>query len=220
MSWTWLTPFGNALWLLPLAILVAAFAMWHERMRHWREVLPWLGALLFASALVAASKIAFYGWGVGVYSLNLTAPSGHAVLAMAFWPVFLMLLAPTRRVTLRTLLAFLGVALGLAVGVSRTVLGAHPPSEVLAGVMIGGVVAAIGVGHMRRLGMGVAPVVLLLAALVALPSWKPDWIYQHLPSERWFARIATELSGRDKPYNRTGWLREGRAAAAKAQPRP
>ncbi len=221
MNWAWLTPLGNALLLVPLMAVTVLALLWRARGQR-REVLRWPLALLAAVALVAASKIAFYGFGFGVKSWNLTGYSGHAVVALGFWPVFLMLLVPVRMITLRTLLMLAGVALGLAVGYSRIALGAHPPSEVLVGAILGGLVAAVGVGHLLRLQLGTPVAVALLAAMVALPLWKPEWISAHLPSERWFARIGTELSGREKPYRRATWLREGRLVSVPgaAQPRP
>lgn len=220
MSWAWLTPLGNAVLLAPLMAAVVLVLLWRARGQR-KDVLRWPLALLAAVAVVAASKIAFYGFGFGVKSWNLTGYSGHAAVALAFWPVFLMLLVPVRFITLRPLLVVAGVVLGLMVGYSRIVLGAHPPSEVLVGVILGGLVAAVGVGHLLRLELGMPVVVLLLAAMIALPLWKPEWTNMHLPSERWFARIGTELSGRDKPHRRATWLREGRPAAPNtAQPRP
>lgn len=220
MSWTWLTPLGNAVLLTPLIATTVLILLWRARGQRW-DVLRWPMALLVAVAVVAASKIAFYGWGFGVKSWNLTGYSGHAVLALAFWPVFLMLLVPVRFATLRPLLMLVGVALGLAVGYSRVVLGAHPPSEVLVGLILGGLVAAIGVGHLHRLDLGVPMATTLLAAMIALPLWRPEWTSAHLPSERWFARMGTELSGREKPFRRATWLREGRTKAPdSAQPRP
>lgn len=220
MSWTWLTPMGNAVLLTPLMAVTVLILLWRARGQRW-YVLHWPLALLAAVALVAASKIAFYGWGLGVKSWNLTGYSGHAVLALAFWPVFLMLLAPVRFITLRPLLILVGVALGLAVGYSRIALGAHPPSEVLVGLILGGLVAAIGIGHLHRQDLGMPMASALLAAMIALPLWRPEWTRAHLPSERWFARIGTELSGNEKPFRRAAWLREGRNKTPDAaQPRP
>lgn len=220
MNWAWLTPLGNGVLLFPLMAVTVLVLLWRAR-GHRREVLRWPLALGVAIALVAASKIAFYGFGIGVKSWNLTGYSGHAVLALGFWPVFLMLLVPVRFITLRPLLVLAGVVLGLMVGYSRIALGAHPPAEVLVGVILGGLAAAIGVGHLLRLELGTPMVLVLLAAMIALPLWKPEWTSAHLPSERWFAQIGTELSGREKPFRRAAWLREGRAVtSATAQPRP
>ncbi|MFC5577716.1 phosphatase PAP2 family protein [Lysobacter niabensis] len=93
MHWSWFSALGNSALILPaLACVLALLATHSDEGRH--DARRWLLASGLAFGAMALSKIAFYGWGVGIHALRLASPSGHATLAMAFWPVFLALLAP------------------------------------------------------------------------------------------------------------------------------
>jgi len=205
MSWDWrifVLP-GSAWLVLPLvAVLGAVLAARDPSARG--PVLRWWAAIAVAVLLVAASKIAFYGWGTGVRAWDLTCFSGHTVMAFAVWPVTLMLSMPVARPALRTAGLIAGVLLAALIGYSRIPLGAHPPSEVLAGVALGGAAALVGTRAMWRqqLPLQLAPV---LAVLVVLALALPGRHLPVLPSEKWFAAAGTALSGRDAPVNRKKW---------------
>src|SRR5690606_8435938 len=90
------------------------------------------------------------------------------------------------------------------IGYSRIPLGAHPPSEVVAGVLLGGLAGATSAWALRRqrLSLRLAPLaVAVLILALALPGRRLPL----LPSEHWFAAIGTALSGRDTPVNRKKW---------------
>ncbi|WP_051412698.1 phosphatase PAP2 family protein [Pseudoxanthomonas sp. J35] len=203
MSWDWrifVLP-GSAWLVLPLvAVLGAVLAARDPSARG--PVLRWWAAIAVAVLLVAASKIAFYGWGTGVRAWDLTCFSGHTVLGLVLWPVALALLVSPRHRAWRVSLAAVGWIFAGLIGVSRLMTRAHPPSEVLAGVLLGAAVAAHGLHTLRRhqwpRAWGMVPVILcLLAALWIDPR------SMRLPdSERWFAQIGATLAGRDKPWSR------------------
>jgi undecaprenyl-diphosphatase len=79
---------------------------------------------------------------------NLSFPSGHATNAMAIL-LLAALLLPSRH---RTLWIFLAIAGGVAVGLSRNLLGVHWPSDVVAGWLWGAGFALTGYATARRLG--------------------------------------------------------------------
>ena len=113
MHWNsyWWAALGNSALILPLlAGVVALLATQSADGRH--DARRWLLASGVAFSAMALSKIAFYGWGIGIHPLRLASPSGHATLAMAFWPVFLALLAPAERRSWRNA----GIAIGFAIG--------------------------------------------------------------------------------------------------------
>jgi undecaprenyl-diphosphatase len=71
-------------------------------------------------------------------------PSGHSATSVALYALLAFALARlARRSHHRRLIVCAGVALALAVGISRVWLGAHFPTDVLAGWAVGAAVAAL-----------------------------------------------------------------------------
>lgn len=206
--WLSITRFGGAGLTLPLAI---AIALWLALGYTWRLAAAWLGLLGVAIGVVALTKIAFLGWGVGVRELDFTGVSGHAMLSTAVYPValFLMLL-PTRR-PVRLAGVVIGLAAGLAVGLSRVVLDAHSPSEAVAGCAVGALAAVVFVwwswdakpGHLHAVPVALS----LLMLTVALHDVR-------VPTQRWITHIALHLSGHERPFIRARWK------AGRDNPRP
>lgn len=68
-------------------------------------------------------------------------PSGHAASAAALYMTLAVLLSRDHRPGVRALALSLGALVTIAVGVSRVFLGAHHPTDVLAGWLVGGLLA-------------------------------------------------------------------------------
>ncbi|MFT4256226.1 MAG: phosphatase PAP2 family protein [Pseudoxanthomonas sp.] len=209
---------GDALLVGPAVLLAVVLLSLQDR-AAMRPALAWLACFAAACALVAASKIAFYGWGIGVRAWNLTCFSGHTVLALGAWPVLLALLVPPRHRRGRAAMAVAGIALGLLVGASRVALHAHPPAEVLVGVVPGGLAAAVGLHGLRRRDLAAGKALLLGAGLALLLAWGSQRLLPRLPTEQWFQRVAVELSGREKPHARPRWLQSPPPQARRAPSR-
>lgn len=217
MHWNWLSPLGNAALLWPL-LLATAWQLGRQSHEAGRKTRPWLLAMAGASVLVTACKITFYGWGTGVRAWNLTGPSGHAMLAMAFWPAFLALLVPAHRPGHRRLAVATGVLFALACGVSRGISRVHPWPEVALGLILGGAVALVGLHCLRGESLTMprprtVPALLLIGAFIGLLG------PVNLPTERWLARAGARIAGREQPIKRREW-RSGEASAPieKSQP--
>lgn len=211
-EWRWFVVPGSALCVLPLVLLLGALVMRRNDAGARAAVLRWWVAVAAGVAITAASKLAFYGWGIGVRAWDLTCFSGHTVLALSLWPIALALpIAPTRPL-LRRLMAAAGIVFALLIGLSRIELRAHPVSEVIAGILLGGAVAAVGLHALRRHWLSpprtAAVAVLLSTAL--LGTWLGGARYPMLPSEAWLATVAARLSGRAGPIDRSHW-RQGAA---------
>lgn len=190
-AWWTITHLGSSSLLLP-ACLLLMWGLW--RTGHTRT-LQWLVlALGSAVSVTLLSKLAFYGWGFGVAAWDFTGVSGHTLLAAALLPLLLRCMPG-----LGVWGAVAGAGLAIAVGVSRVVVGAHSPSEVLAAWLLGGLVAAavlstLGRVRLRHPALVVAPL-LLLGSLHTPAS-------TYLPSHSWEVRAALWLSGRTTPYTR------------------
>jgi len=204
-EWRWFVVPGSALCVLPLVVLLGA-AVWSNPGGR-AAVVRWWIAVIVAVVLAAGSKIAFYGWGVGVRAWDLTCFSGHAVLAFGLWPVALALAIPPARRGWRHLAVLLGTAFALLIAISRVELRAHPVSEVIAGVLLGGSVALVAMRALR--GQWLAPrttgAIVVLMVLFALACGLAGRRFPMLPSERWLARAGAAWAGREAPVDRRQW---------------
>lgn len=209
--WPLITRLGEAEILLPAMLLMLAALVRQAESRP----LAWSWTLLLAAAvgLTTASKVAFLGWGVGSAPLDFTGISGHSMFAAAVYPLLAGLLAGRAPRWGRACAIGAGIALALLVGLSRVMVGAHSPTEVIAGLALGSAVGALGVrgAGLPRLRLG--PV--LPATLALWLAWTPA----HAPASRTHSavtEIALTLSGRQSPWQRTDLSRHGAPPA----PRP
>ena len=209
--WPLVTRLGELQVLLP-AVLLAVLSLALRRETR-RMAVTWLALVAGAVALTLASKLAFMGWGLGWSRMNFTGVSGHAMLAAALLPVLLVALVPTGSSLARGCALGLGAALALLVGASRMALGAHSPSEVVAGLVLGGVVTALVLTTSRRAaGQPQRAWVLPVAALVAVGLWltlSPAYA-PRVDTHGLVTQLSLQLSGRSTPWSRADMLRERR----------
>ncbi|HEY4295481.1 MAG TPA: phosphatase PAP2 family protein [Paraburkholderia sp.] len=208
--WYAITSLGGAGMTLPLAF---AIALWLALGYTWRMAAGWLLLLGVAIGVVTVTKLAFLGWGVGVRELDFTGVSGHAMLSTAVYPVTLFLMLLPTRPAIRLIGVVLGLAAGVAVGLSRVVLSAHSPSEAVTGCLVGALAALLFVriawnaepGRLAALPVAVS--MLVLAVLMH---------GVHVPTQRWVTHIALTVSGHERPFIRAKWkaVRDLRPAAA------
>jgi membrane-associated phospholipid phosphatase len=197
--WISITAFGSVGVMAPVALATAA---WLAVGYRWKYAFAWLALLGGASAIVALSKIAFIGWGIGVRPLDFTGVSGHALMSTAVLPVAIFVALMPCRTVMRGLGLFAGLMLGALVGVSRVVLNAHSWSEVVAGCALGAVVALAFARIAWKAQAGTlspTPVAASLAVVVFLLHGVP------VPTQRWITEIALGLSGHERPYVRARW---------------
>ncbi len=195
--WPALTDFGDSALMVP-AIL--AIALWLLTIRAWWMSLCWLGFVGIAIGLVALTKIAFIGWGLGIQSLNFTGISGHATLAMSVLPLAGWLLSSPRSRMVRIALTLACILGALLIGVSRIGLGYHSMAEVVTGIVLGGLVSG-GLIMMARRSQPHAlrhrwiPGLLILVLLISGHGHRA-------PSEHLLTAVALFVSGHTTPYQR------------------
>lgn len=203
--WHVITRLGETGVVLPAALLVLAW-LWR---RAPMAALGWAGALTSAITLVAATKIAFMGFGQGIAVLDFTGLSGHSMFAGAAYPLLGWAAMAGRARPWRLAGLASGTTLALLVAVSRVPVQAHSVSEVVSGAMLGLAVALVGVQLARRHPPAPA---LRPAALAALVVWgvavlglRPEPL---VPSHEMVARVALAVSGRERPYTRADLHRQ------------
>lgn len=208
-AWLFVTRWGNSLLLLPAASCIGA-GLWlaGDRRVAWRWTLGFGGAVL----LVLATKLAFLGWGVGIRSLDFTGISGHSTLAASVLPMLAWWLTQERPPDMQRWAIFGASALAVGIGVSRVLLSTHSSAEVVAGLLLGSLVAYAVIPHGRvsasRLLFRWAVVCLLLCAGLVPGAGTSDEAHGVV------VRLALHLSGRNEPYTR-GWLDRAPSQGAK-----
>ena len=133
---------GNMAYLIPLVICAVMFAVWRSR--------PLMAASIAAAYLLQYALV-WIGWGVwnrarpdliadGLAAPGLHSfPSGHATVITATFGFLFYLWARSSRNSLEQILAFvLFVAWTVITSMGRLALGAHWPSDIFAGWIIGG----------------------------------------------------------------------------------
>ena len=130
------TAMGSA---VAISLATAAGAAWLALQRRWHNLMV-LSVVLVAAAVISVSlkdsierarPQASHWLALSDYSF----PSGHSLFSMAIYPTLALALATSKRS--RRYLVGCGLACAVLVGVSRVYLGAHFPSDVLAGWSIG-----------------------------------------------------------------------------------
>ena len=195
-SWTLITNFGDSAVMLPAAVTIA---LWLAAGGAWRATFAWLASFGTGAALVAGTKIAFLGWGIGSAWLDFTGASGHTMLASSVSLTAIYLLSrglPTRH---RLVLAAAGLAGALAIGISRLALDCHSISEVCAGLLIGSLVAGTFVAVSRRLPQPAAAPGVMIAALAVICVMMHG---HQAGSQGLIMRVSLYLSGHTQPYTR------------------
>jgi len=199
--WEILSLIGNVTFTGPIGI---AIAVWLLVGKSWRLTLSWCLLFCGGMALVVATKVAFYGWGIGVESLDFAGFSGHSMRAAAVFPVAFFLVARAYgQARYWALLA--GIVLAILVAVSRVELGAHSVSEAVTGCLLGLMVAGLFVWHVStegHLALSRILVALCMPVLLMLPQHGHGVALQ---TESWIAQLAMLLSGHDRPFTRQQW---------------
>ena len=197
IPWMYITGVADTVVTLPAA---ATIVVWLLTGRAWRMALWW--SLLFAGglAIVAATKIAFIGWGIGINALDFMGMSGHAMRATAVFPVIAYLVLQRSSAAVRASGVLLGISIGLLVGVSRMALQVHSVSEIIAGCMIGGAVSLGFIWVSRGLPRPYLHRRLIALGMLAL---LPTAYANPAPTNQWMNAVALYLSGHDTPYDRS-----------------
>ncbi|MBK4734326.1 phosphatase PAP2 family protein [Noviherbaspirillum pedocola] len=195
-TWTLFTKLADTYVLLPAALLCMLCL---ASARAWRLTAVWAVLLGCGLALVAATKLAFVGWGIGSRDWNFTGISGHAMRAAAIAPVLFYLLAQNSGLVVRMLAIFGGITFGILIGISRLAVHVHSVSEVVTGCLLGIVISLPFLALLERSPRPAFPRHLLLAAALPLLAMTGT---PGAPTEKWLERVALSLSGHSAPYTR------------------
>lgn len=191
LLWMALSALGGISVTGPLGVAVA---VWLLAGRTWRLSLAWCLLYCVGMGAVVATKIAWYGWGIGIPEWKFSGLSGHAMRACAVYPVVFYLMFLKARPAMRHAGVAIGVLLAVLICVARVPVLAHSVSEVVLGGAVGLAVAAAFVVAARSeqpAVVGRVLVALCVPLVLVLPFAKPA------PAEKWVQQVATYLSGNE-----------------------
>lgn len=193
-----ITSVADTVVTLPAA---ATIALWLIAGRSWHMALWWCLSFVSGLAIVAATKIAFIGWGVGISTIDFMGMSGHAMRAAAVFPVILYLVLQRSPVIVRMSGVLIGILAGMLVGTSRIALNLHSVSEVVTGLAIG---FAISLGFIWMSRAFPKPHLSRWIIALGLSALLPTSYAKPAPTDRWMNAVALYLSGHDMPFDRSG----------------
>jgi membrane-associated phospholipid phosphatase len=137
VAW-WVNHGGSWEFLLPAMLVL--FVVSREARRHW-----WLWAAILPLAAAAETFLKTVVGRTRPMGPAMGFPSGHVTAVAAFALLLIYLTARMRLAApARRLLAGAAILLVLLVGLARVLLGAHWPSDVLGGLLLGVTFAAAG----------------------------------------------------------------------------
>jgi membrane-associated phospholipid phosphatase len=198
------TELGDSKLLVPAAIMAALCMQSGARF----SALRWMAAAGAAGMVVLVSKLAFIGWGIGSADLNFTGISGHSMVSMAVYPVLGFALGNTYSRRAAYLLAAISAAMGFGIGVSRIELSAHSWSEVIIGLLLGGLVSVWVLRQWPQKPFGVRAAPLFIGFL--LSSWVGNHVAPKVETQDIVVWLALELAGHDHPYTRDALTMRGK----------
>jgi hypothetical protein len=200
--WTEWTNMADAAVMLPAAILMSVWLLCNQR---WPRALLWPALFCLGASLVAASKVAYVGWGMGCARLNFTGLSGHTLLASMVFPAVFYLLLESIQLRWRYLGLAIGLALGALIGYSRLVVRAHSMSEVVLAFGLGAALSLVFAVLDERRAYSWRSLWTLMAALSMMLALQMGAL---APSQDLLTRVALRLSGHSAPYVRGHWSSE------------
>lgn len=189
ISWLAFTKLADTNFTLPLAALLA---IWLACAREWKSAFWWCLLFGFGLLIVAATKIAYVGWGIGIASVDFKGFSGHAMRAATIAPplIYILLQRQTQQIRLAGLLCAIGFS--IAICISRLVLGAHSVSEAISGLLFGLLISFCFIWTCSQRPATTFDRRLLIAGLILL---LPLVSMEPAPTESWIQRVAVALAG-------------------------
>ena len=127
------THFGDAALLVPVSLVAIGVLVWGG---HRAAALRFAVAVASLMAATVALKVGFYATG-GDATLDILSPSGHAGFSVTVYTCCAAVLAKQLRPLGAIAVVAAVVALLVTILVSRIVLGAHTPAEVVMGCAVG-----------------------------------------------------------------------------------
>lgn len=147
------TFFGNTITIIGIAGIIGTFLLFSKTRRVY--IAGFITTLLGSAASVYALKVLVArarpsGLIPAITEISFSFPSGHATASIALYGFLAFLLCRLYPERKRVVL-MVAIAIILAIGFSRLYLGAHFPSDVIAGYALGGLWLLLGIWITNRI---------------------------------------------------------------------
>jgi undecaprenyl-diphosphatase len=135
-----LTFFGSTKFVLSITAITGVIFFYKKEFSYF---LLFLGTVTAASLSLYFLKLFFHHprpmlFPPLVHETSFSFPSGHATLSVLFFGLLAYLAASsTKKTVARSVIFFLWIFIILGIGISRIYLGAHSPTDVFAGWLLG-----------------------------------------------------------------------------------
>jgi hypothetical protein len=191
---------GGSLVMIPAAVAVFGYLIIG---RAYRLALFWAVSFGVALMIVAASKLAFMGWGIQLRYVDFQGFSGHAMRSTAVIPTVLWLFMYNTPRGLRRLALAFGLLLGTLMAAAVALFDTHSASESIAGFMLGALVSLSFTARSQDMKLaplrGSAQAVLVIGAAAIIIGLQGIAVYS---ADTVLGHIATALSGIAQPHKR------------------
>jgi membrane-associated phospholipid phosphatase len=132
--WNYITDFGDSSVTLPLAAFLLLYLLAVQR---WRSALAWGLAVGSCGLAMAMLKLVFQSCEPLLASKDFTSASGHSAMSTMVYGGCALLLTTRPAAWPRVATGAIALALVAMIAVSRVIIGAHRPLEVMAGLLVG-----------------------------------------------------------------------------------
>jgi len=132
--WTFITDFGDSSVTLPLAAFLLLYLL---TLRRWRSALAWALTIGSCGLAMASLKILFQSCEPVLATNEFVSASGHSAMSAMVYGGFALLLTTRPAAWPQVATGGLAVILIMMIAVSRVIVGAHQPLEVVVGLLVG-----------------------------------------------------------------------------------
>lgn len=160
--WSQLIVLGDSALTIPLGLAIALLLVFQGAIR---QAISWVLGFGSAILLIVAGKLAFTFFGWSIPAIDMYVVSGHAMLAVAVYPVLLGTLANNAPRPVRRAAISAGVALAGAIAVALIVELQHTSAETLLGSGVGFLAAYCGLRRHTPMRHGTVTILVLLPLL-------------------------------------------------------
>jgi membrane-associated phospholipid phosphatase len=178
-----LTYFGNVAVLIPLCALLTVWIVAHVSRR---AAVLWVACVCGVVAMTAFAKMLFAGCNYDVSHIH--SLSGHTSFSVISYGGVAVVLSAGLQPWQRWAIALLYVCWVVGIGITRVLLHAHTPEEVVAGWVLGGAGAAIFLSLYRATERPKAAVVAAAAAVLVVIALLPPAHFSFESLLRWLGR--------------------------------